>query len=221
MPQEVFNFHKTERLDWSDFFESDENRDAILRLAKWPNWNDLGLIVHGESGTGKTHLAALWAQTANAVYVLKESLSHNPRDLFDAECNFVIDDFDGFINPQNYDWIFHFLNIAREKNRFFLLLSRSRASILSVGLNDLRSRLIALPSAAISPPKDDLLLKIIKKIAKDLEIIVSDDVATYILNAVERKVSSIAGILKTLDKLSLRQKKPLTLPFVRKYLRCF
>jgi chromosomal replication initiation ATPase DnaA len=220
MRQEVFDFHKTERLDWSDFIESDENRDAIFRLAKWPDWDSFGTIVCGESGTGKTHLAALWAQTANAVYVLKGSLNRSPRDLFDAECNFVIDNFDDFISPQNYDWMFHFLNVAKEKNRYFLILSRSRSSILNAGLDDLRSRLLALPFVRIAPPADGLLLKISQKIARDLEITVPCDVMTRILNHVERKVGSGAEVLKTLDKLSLRQKKTLSLAFVKKYFAC-
>jgi chromosomal replication initiation ATPase DnaA len=217
MRQEVFDFHKIERLDWNDFIERDENRDAISYLAKWPDWNASGIIIFGESGTGKTHLAALWAQTAAAVYILKESLNHDPRDLFDSECNFVIDNFDDFISPQSYDWIFHFLNIAKEKNRFFLMLGRSRSAVLNIGLNDLRSRLIAVPSVDIDSPGDDLLLKISQKIAKDLEISVPSDVLTLILNTVERNVNSVAKVLKILDKLSLQQKKTLSLSFVKRY----
>jgi len=224
--QEVFSFHKIERLDWSDFIESDENRETVMYLAKWPNWNSNGIIVCGESGTGKTHLAALWAQTANAVYVLKESLNYSPRDLFDAECNFVIDNFDyHFLHPRNYDWIFHFLNIAEEKNRFFLILSRQHPTTWNIGLKDLSSRLQALPMVKIRTPEDDLLVKISQKIAGDLGITIPNNVIMYILKIIDRNVSSVAGVLSSLDKLSLQQKKSLSIPFVRgvlanKYVKC-
>ncbi|MDR0632023.1 MAG: hypothetical protein LBF54_02180 [Holosporaceae bacterium] len=219
MQQEVFDFHKIERLDWSDFIEGNENREAISYLVKWPNWNSNGIIIYGESGTGKTHLAALWAQTANAVYVLKDSLNYDSRDLFDADCNFVIDNFDDTVRPENYNWIFHFLNIAKEKNRFFLLLSRSHPLHWNVELQDLRSRLFALSVINIDVPKDDLLLKISQKIARDLEITISDEAMMYILNMVERRVNPIANILKTLDKLSLQQKKALSFPFIKSNLK--
>jgi chromosomal replication initiation ATPase DnaA len=219
MQQEIFSFHKIERFDWSDFIEGEENFDAVSRLAQWPNWNDIGTIIHGISGTGKTHLAALWAQTANAVYVLRESLNHNPRDLFDPECNFVIDNFEDFLSSKKFDWMFHFLNIAREKNRFFLILSRLHPLFLNVELEDLKSRLLALPIVGISSPKDDLLLKISQKIANDLEIVIAGDVMMHILNVIDRKISSITNVLKTLDRLSLQQKKTISLSFVKNYLK--
>ncbi|MDR0753353.1 MAG: hypothetical protein LBE95_01660 [Holosporaceae bacterium] len=219
MQQEIFDFRKIERLDWSDFIVSEENRGAILSLAKWPAWNVNGLIIYGGSGAGKTHLASLWARTANAIYILKESLNHSPRDLFATENNFVIDNFEDFIEAShlksNCDWMFHFLNIAKEKGKFFLLLSRTHQSFWSVELEDLRSRLRAIPSVSIAVPGDDLLLKISQKICKDLEITIHDDAMRYILNTAERKVSAIADILKKLDKLSLQQKKRLSLSYIR------
>jgi chromosomal replication initiation ATPase DnaA len=218
MQQEIFNFHPMERLDWNDFVEGDENRDAILFLAQWPDWNSNGIIIYGESGVGKTHLAALWAQTANAVYVLRESLYHSPRDLFAAERNFVIDNFEDFIDS-NYDWMFHFLNIIKEKNKFFLLLSRLHPSLWNIELDDLRSRLLAIPNINIGIPKDDLLLKVSQKIAKDLGIAIPDDAMRHILNTVERRVKCVADILKKLDKLSLQQKKRLSLSYVKSNLK--
>ena len=218
MQQEIFDFHQVERLSWSDFIESDENHDAILYLTKWPEWNSNGIIIYGESGTGKTHLAALWSQSANAIYVLKESLKHNPRDLFDTENNFVIDNFEDFINS-NYNWMFHFLNIAKEKNRFFLLLSRLHPSFWSIKLKDLRSRLLTVPAIGIGTYMDDLLLKVTQKIARDLEIIIPDDAVKYILNTTERRMDSIANILKKLDRLSLQQKKRLSLSYVKSNLK--
>ncbi|MDR0581090.1 MAG: hypothetical protein LBG04_03200 [Holosporaceae bacterium] len=223
MQQEIFDFRKIERLDWSDFIISEENRDAVLSLAKWPDWNSNGLIIYGEPGAGKTHLASLWARTANAVYILKESLNHSPRDLFTTENNFVFDNFEDFIETArskfSHDWMFHFFNIVKEKNKFFLLLSRTHQSLWSVKLEDLRSRLLAIPSVNIAVPGDYLLLKISQKIAKDLGITIPDDAMRYIFNTIERKVGSIADILKKLDKLSLQQKKRLSLSYVRSNLK--
>ncbi|MDR1561291.1 MAG: hypothetical protein LBS23_02970 [Holosporaceae bacterium] len=220
MQQEIFSFYKTENLNWYDFIDSDENFEAITYLIKWPAWNSNGIIIFGESGVGKTHLAALWAQTANAVHILKEAVNHDPRDLFDADCNFVIDNFDNFlsVNENVCNWMFHFLNIANEKGRYFLILSRTSLNSISISLNDLKSRLLAIPSINVKNPSDELLFKIAQKIAKDLEIFVSNDVLLYILNNANRDVRSVTEILKTLDKLSLQRKKAISIAFVKQHL---
>ncbi|MDR0556210.1 MAG: hypothetical protein LBG20_04395 [Holosporaceae bacterium] len=216
MEQEIFDFYTLERLDWHDFMEDDENRRAIQSLIKWPDWNSFGLIIHGEAGTGKTHLAALWAQTACAVYVLNDNLNHSPRDLFNNNCNFVFDNFDSMMIPINHHWVFDFLNITAEKKRFVLLLSRQHPSLWNVEPSDLRSRLFTIPTVKIETPRDTLLLKIARKIARDLNIAIHDDVLVYLLNTIERRVDSIANSLRTLNKLALRQKKKPTISFVKK-----
>jgi chromosomal replication initiation ATPase DnaA len=218
MIQEVFGFHKIENLDWNDFVESEENHDAIRCLTCWPLWNSCGIVLYGESGVGKTHIANLWAQTANAVYVLKPSLNNDPRILFDSPCNFVIDNFDSFLTAGNYDWMFHFFNISKEKNRYFLLISRISPSLWKIGLEDLRSRLLTLPAIGIKNPGDELLMKIAKKLANDFGTPVSDGALRYILNFIDRDVVSISNTLKTLDKLALQMQKSITIPFIRRVL---
>lgn len=218
MIQETFGFHKTESLDWNDFIESEENCEAIKCLTLWPSsWNSNGIILYGESGVGKTHIANLWAQTANAVYVLKPSLNNDPRILFEAECNFVIDNFDDFLSTGNCDWIFHFFNIAKEKNRYFLLVSRFHPSLWKIELNDLRSRLFTLPAINIKNPGDDLLLKIAKKLSKDFEINIKNETLQYMMKFIDRNVITMSKTLKILDKLALQKQKTININFIRNY----
>jgi chromosomal replication initiation ATPase DnaA len=215
--QEIFAFHKSDSLDWGDFIESHENRDAVACLAKWNTWNGNGIVIYGESGVGKTHLASLWAQSSNAVYVLKSSIDNDPRLLFESECNFIIDNFDDFLAINN-SWMFHFLNISKETNRFFLLISRTNPALWKIELNDLRSRILALSIINMKNPECELLLKITKKISKDIGVIISDDAIKYMMNFVNRDVISVATALKTFDKLALQKQKPITIPFIKNYL---
>lgn len=218
MQQEIFPFHKVENLNWNDFVMSEENLDAVSSLTKWPQWITNGLIIHGEPGTGKTHLAALWAQSANAIYVLNESLKHNTRDLFQNNCNFVIDNFENFLTTSNYAWLFDFLNIAKEKNRSFLILAKKHPQSWGITLKDLSSRIFTIPCVKIHQPNDELLLKIAQKISKDLQISIQKDVLQYLLNFIPRDVKSIWSLLKTLDQLSMQKHKSINLAFVKNYL---
>jgi chromosomal replication initiation ATPase DnaA len=218
MTQEIFDFHKTPTFSWSDFVESEENRDAVLLLAKWPNWSCNGCVIYGDSGVGKTHLAGLWCQVANASCVLKSSLNYDPRILFDTECNFLFDDFEDFLMAGNYDWIFHFLNIANEKKRYYLLLSRQYSSLKDIPLDDLRSRLLTLAVARIQNPQDELLFKIAKKISRDLLVQISDSALQHLLHCLDRDTKTINNALILLDKLALQQHKNINTQFVNKYL---
>ena len=215
--QEVFDFNKIEKLDWSDFVESRENYGAVSYLTKWPDWSSNGLIITGNHGVGKSHLAALWGQSANAVYVLKNSLGFNPRDLFDNDCNFIIDNFRNFLEDQ--DWLFHFYNIAKEKNRFFLILDVLPPKQWNISLADLNSRIMTLPVINIPDHSDELLFKVIKKLLRDYDMSISDETIEYILETSERNISHISYVLKTLDKLALQQKKNVNVSFVKKYLQ--
>jgi len=222
MFQETFGFHKIENLDWSDFIESEENHDAIRCLTLWPSsWNSNGVILYGDSGVGKTHVANLWAQTSKAVYVIKPSLNNDPRVLFDAECNFVIDNFDDFLVTKNYSWMFHFFNIAKEKNRYFLLVSRFHPSLWKIELDDLRSRLFTLPAINMKNPNSELLVKIAKKLSKDYGVAITDDALQYMMNFIDRNVVTISNTLKILDKLALQRQKTININFVKGYLKNF
>ncbi|MCR5225298.1 MAG: hypothetical protein K6C34_04410 [Alphaproteobacteria bacterium] len=219
MQQEIFNFKKNENLEWSDFIEGDENREALMYLMQWPHWGKNVLIIFGESGCGKTHLAGLWAQSANAVYVLRDSLNYNPRDLFNTESNFVIDDFDEVISDEkNFSWLFHFFNILSEKDKYLLILSKKPPISWKISLEDLRSRLLSYPSVGIENPRDDLLFSIAKKISRDLGIYISDAALLYLLNVINRDVTTLAETLKVLDKFSMSYKKSITVAFIKKYL---
>lgn len=219
MIQEIFSFHQVENLDWNDFIESEENREAVACLSCWPkSWHSNGVIIYGAPKVGKTHIASLWAQTANAIYILKPAFSENPRNLFEVNCNFVIDNFDDLADIDINNWMFDFFNICREKNRFFLLISRTSPSIWNIKLKDLRSRLQTLPAINMRSPNDDLLLKIAKKLSKDFGIIVTDETLSYILDHIRRDVPSLSATLRMLDKIAMQKQKSITIPFVRNYI---
>jgi chromosomal replication initiation ATPase DnaA len=115
-------------------------------------------------------------------------------------------------------WMLHFFNIAREKNRFFLLISRNHSSLWPIKLSDLRSRLFTLPTVNIKNPNDELLLKIGRKLSKDIGVIISDDALVYIMNFIDRNVTTLLNTLKILDKLALQKQKTINISFIKNYL---
>lgn len=215
--QEVFDFPQVEQLNWSDFVESDENRNVLQYLKQWQSWTTNSLIIYGAPGVGKTHVVSLWAQSANAACVRPDNM-HQVRKLFETDVNFLMDDFEEFLQPQNYQWLFDFMNILNEKHRYLIIISRDSPSSWNISLPDLRSRLLLVPALKIQSPSDGLLFHIAKKIAKDNGITISDECVKYILNNVTRDVHTVRNTIYTLNKLSLEQKQSVTLPFVRRHI---
>ena len=55
------------RLGIDDLVVSHVNRDAVTFLESWPDWPVQIVILAGPVGVGKSHLASIWANKANAV----------------------------------------------------------------------------------------------------------------------------------------------------------
>src|SRR5690606_30953174 len=48
---------------------SDANRQAVALIDAWPDWPAAVVVLAGPAGSGKSHLASIWAAEANAVFV--------------------------------------------------------------------------------------------------------------------------------------------------------
>ncbi|HEX7390266.1 MAG TPA: chromosomal replication initiator DnaA, partial [Acidiphilium sp.] len=64
--QLVLPFDETEDFAAADFVEAPSNATARTALAAPDAWVNGRLVLWGEAGCGKTHLARLWAETHGA-----------------------------------------------------------------------------------------------------------------------------------------------------------
>ena len=136
-----------------DFLSGASNAAALALVDSWPAWPDRTVMLTGPAGSGKSHLAAVWARAAGARLVAAHALDEAgvPRAL--ATGALVVEE----LAPGAFDEraLFHLLNLAREEQAFVLLTARSAA--LDCAIRDLGSRLRALPLVVIAPPDEALL----------------------------------------------------------------
>ena len=45
-----------------DFVVAPCNQEAVSWIDKWPNWPVTAVLIYGESGSGKTHLASIFSE---------------------------------------------------------------------------------------------------------------------------------------------------------------
>lgn len=199
-----------------DFLVSPANAAAVALVDQWPNWPTHGAVIVGQPGSGKSHLASVWQQRSHAKLRPAAALSAAsvPED-FASGCLVVEDAGEAGLDERA---LFHLLNLARQEGGYVLLTSTRPVAAWPIALPDLRSRLQALPEAAILPPDDALLRGVLVKHFADRQITVSEAIISYILTRMPRSMAALRQIVQEIDTRALAEKVEITRPFVARVL---
>ncbi|TDF41610.1 DnaA regulatory inactivator Hda [Alteromonadaceae bacterium M269] len=205
-----------------------ENQQAIDSLKKLITKDETApflFYLFGEKGCGKSHLLIslchyAHARGLDAIYIdLKQTQELVPDVLSNLEASSIIC-LDGLENiKSSVEWqeaVFDLINRVKEQGDTSIVISgREALSSLSLTLADLKSRLSWGLSYAITPLNDTEKQELIIKRAKQRGMVLSTEVAKFLLSHCERDTQSLMRILDRLDKLSLQQKRKLSIPFVK------
>ena len=177
-----------------DFVVSDSNRAAFERLSAWPDGVTSVLALIGPAGSGKSHLAALWAERAGAIALNgAEAALIDPLEL---EGRAILLD---CASDAGDETLFHLFNLARAPGGALLLVARSAPAAWARALPDLRSRLDATPAVAITEPDDAVLAAILRARFAERSITPSDDLVAYLLRRIDRSARAAADVVERLD----------------------
>lgn len=177
-----------------DFYVSDANKDAVHFLDGWSTWPLPAAILIGPAGSGKSHLAAIFARRANA------------RLWDDAD------------RTQSEEALFHAWNAAMDERRPLLMTARSVPNDWNIALADLKSRLAATPRVHIGPPDDALLEALFLKLWRDRGIDLAPEVGSYVLTRIERSFESAARAVELIDRAAMSAQRAITIPLAREAL---
>lgn len=191
-----------------DFVRGPSNAAALALVDRWPDWPDRIVALVGPEGSGKSHLAAVWAAEAGARFVAARALEHADLPASLATGTLVLED----VAEAGFDEraLFHLLNLAREERAFVLLTARSAPSAWRVALPDLGSRLRALPAVALAAPDDALLRAVLIKLCADRQFAADDALVAFLAARIERSFAGAREAIARLDAEALRQGRPVT-----------
>ncbi len=191
-----------------DFLEGPSNAKALALIERWPDWPDRLAVLVGPEGSGKSHLAAIWAQMTGARIVSAKLLGDTDLLKSFATGALVVED----LEPEglNERALFHLINLAREEHVDVLFTARSAPANFPVGIRDLASRLRVLPVVSLDAPDDALLRQLIVKLAADRQLAVDEPLVTYLATRIERSFASARAAIARLDEEALRQHRPVT-----------
>jgi chromosomal replication initiation ATPase DnaA len=194
-----------------DFLCGPSNAVALALVEGWPDWPARTVALVGPEGSGKSHLADIWAAEAGARTISGPALKEASVPGTLATGAVVIEDLteDGIDERA----LFHLLNLAREEGAYALLTMRTPPAGWQLSLRDLASRLRALPVVTLTPPDDMLLRALLVKLFSDRQIPVEKNLITYLITHMERSCAAARAVVEELDREALRAKRPVTRAF--------
>jgi len=198
-----------------DFLSGPSNMAALALIDTWPAWPHKMVMLTGPGGSGKSHLAAIWAQAAGARLISSQALEQATVPAALATGALVVEDIvAGALDERA---LFHLLNLAREDGAFVLLTARSPPGTFV--LRDLASRIAALPVVALAPPDDMLLRAVLVKLFGDRQLAVDESLIGYVAMRIERSFAAAQAVVARLDEEAMRHKRPLTRAFAAEIMR--
>jgi chromosomal replication initiation ATPase DnaA len=215
--QLAFALPHAESLTRDNFLEGPANAAALGLIESWPEWPARTMFVVGSEGSGKSHLAAIWAEQAGARSTTAHALSAATVPAALATGALVVED----MKPANFDEraLFHLLNLAREDQAYVLITARTPPSSIEVELRDLRSRLRALSVVSLAEPDDLLFRALLVKFCADRQLAIDESVVGYLATRIERSYAAARQAVDQLDREALRLGRPVTRALAAELLR--
>src|SRR5262249_43633578 len=155
---------------------------------RWPDWPARVLALVGPEGSGKSHLASIWAMESGARFMSARALAINALPEALATGALVLED----CAPDAIDEraLFHLLNLVREDDGWMLITARTAPTLWSIALPDLASRLRAIPVATLDVPDDALLRAVMVKLFADRQLAVDEALIAYLLPRIGRSFAA-------------------------------
>jgi chromosomal replication initiation ATPase DnaA len=206
--QLAFALPHAESLTRDNFLEGPANAAGLALIDAWPDWPNRVMLLVGPEGSGKSHLASIWAEQSGARVTSAHALTPAAVPGALATGALVIED----LKPPDLDEraLFHLMNLAREDGAFVLVTARTPPSAFEVDLRDLRSRLRAIPVVSLLPPDDQLFRALIVKFCADRQLAVDESVVSYLATRIERSYAAARLAVERLDAEALRLGRPVT-----------
>lgn len=204
--QLAFDLPLTEAMTRESFFAAPSNAVALQTVERWQDWPGRKLLLLGPEGSGKTHLAQVWAGMADAVILSALTLAE--ADVADLAGRAVVVE-DADLIDQAEAQLFHLHNLVTSGGAL-LLTARTPPRDWGLALPDLISRMQATPIAHLDAPDDAFLSAVLVKLFADRQVAVPANLIPYLVTRMPRSIGAARAMVAALDARALALGRPIT-----------
>lgn len=210
MTQLVLPLETRSALGRGDFIVAPANERAVAFLDSYPGWTAPAAVLYGPPASGKSHLAAVWAQAAGGRIL----------DAGDLQGDIP----GGPLVVEN-------IGTGVAEAPLFALLERGAPLLLTaqlppaewpqaymLSLPDLVSRARALLAFPLWAPDDALLMGLAVKLFADRQLAVPEAVVAHMIRSLERSPGAIRDFVARADAAALADKRPINSSLINELL---
>jgi DnaA family protein len=227
-PQLPFDFSVSEHFTLANFLVQSRNAELVNLLKNLEHYTEPVAFVWGSEGCGKTHLLQAVCHdqqdrnTLHALYLPMANIRVFGPEVFASLHHMELICLDDLhLVTGDIAWeeaLFEFFNRSREDGVRLLVSATQSPRGIDFALPDLASRMTWGVTYHLHELSDDNKLAAIDQRAREKNMPMPPEVLSYIFNRHPRDLQGLLAVIETLDKLSLAEKRRLTIPFVRKVL---
>lgn len=199
-----------------DFFVAPANAAALAGIDAWAGWPQGKLLLVGPAGSGKTHLARLWAAETGAVVLAGAAVAAADLPALAGAGLVAVDNAAAVAgDPAAERALLHLHNMLAEAGGRLLLTARRPAPAWGLALADLASRVEAAALVRLEAPDDALLAAVLVKLFADRQLAVGPDLVAYLVARMERSLGAARAIVAALDRGALAAGRAVTVARAR------
>lgn len=197
----------TPRYGRAEFLVAESNRAALAMIERWPDWPDRALLLVGPPGSGKTHLAHIWATQSGALMTAPEALPDVGALAAAAPRAIVVEDIE---RVRDEKALFHIFNHFIETRGHLLLTADRVPGAADITLPDLLSRLRRALVMELAAPDEALMHAVLDKLFRDRQLMVEAPALAYAALRLERSLDAARAFVTAVDQEALAQGRPVT-----------
>ena len=189
-----------------DFFISPSNALALAEIDRWRDWPGGRMALVGPAGSGKSHLAQVWATETGARILSADALAGTRPE----PGHVVVEDAEAVAGqPEGERALLHLHNLVLAEGGRLLITGETPPARWPVALPDLASRLTAMPLARLEPPDDALLSALLVKLFADRQVAVPPGLVAWLVPRMERSSAAARRLVAALDARALSTGRPI------------
>jgi len=213
-------------IDFEGFFAG-PNAAAVQALRDAALAGTPVMFLHGAGGTGKSHLLQAASRAANAaqrraVYLPMEQavlLDPSAIENFERYRLVCVDDVQRLAGAESWQRaLLTLIDALKQEGGSFVASARNAPSGIKRLLPDLVSRLSWGPVYQLQALSDAEKVAALQQRALRRGFELPDDTAKFLLNRLQRDMSTLCATLDALDTASLVAQRKVTVPFVKAFI---